>query len=66
MFGVVWKSYLYIVVQDLLATLKFEYKESFMSCYIMLVKPHKVNKLQMRLSYCHIYFNTICNMKKHK
>ena len=31
-----------------------------------LVKPHKVNKLQMRLSYCRIYFNTVCNMKKHK
>ena len=28
-----------------------------------LVKPHKVNKLQMRLSYCRIYFNTVCNMK---
>ena len=24
---------------------------------------HKVNKLQMRLSYCRIYFNTVCNMK---
>ena len=31
-----------------------------------LVKPHKVNKLQMRLSYCRIYFYTVCNMKKHK
>ena len=29
-----------------------------------LVKPHKVNKLQMRLSYRRIYFNTVCNMKK--
>ena len=28
-----------------------------------LVKPHKVNKLQMRFSYCRIYFNTVCNMK---
>ena len=28
-----------------------------------LVKPHKVNKLQMRLSYCRIYFNTVCNLK---
>ena len=28
-----------------------------------LVKPHKVNKLQMRLSYCRVYFNTVCNMK---
>ena len=27
-----------------------------------LVKPHKVNKRHMRLSYCRIYFN----MKKHK
>ena len=31
-----------------------------------LVKPHNVNKLQMRLSYCSIYYNTVCNMKKHK
>ena len=31
-----------------------------------LVKQHKVNKLQMRLSYCRIHFNTVCNMKKHK
>ena len=29
----------------------------------MWVKPHKVNKLQMRLSYCRIYFNIVCNMK---
>ena len=29
-----------------------------------LVKPHRVNnELQMRLSYCRIYFNTVCNMK---
>ena len=28
-----------------------------------LVKPHKVSNLQMRLSYCRIYFNTVCNMK---
>ena len=28
-----------------------------------LVKPQKVNKLQMRLSYRRIYFNTVCNMK---
>ena len=31
-----------------------------------LVKPHKVNKLQMRLSCCSIYSNTVCNMKKYK
>ena len=30
-----------------------------------LVKPHKVNKLQMRLPYYRIYSNTVCNMKKH-
>ena len=30
-----------------------------------LVKPQKVNKLQMRLSYHRIYFKTVCNMKKH-
>ena len=28
-----------------------------------LVKPHKVNILQMRLSYCRTYFNTVCNIK---
>ena len=29
----------------------------------LVLKPHKVNILQMRLSYCRTYFNTVCNIK---
>ena len=57
MLGVVWKSYLHIVVQDLV-------KVNYYRCMrkiLGLVKPHKVNKRHMRLSYCRIY----SNMKKH-